>query len=117
MPIESNLTAKQLEIMKVMWQLGKGSVRDVYEALRAQRAIAYTTVMTTMKTIESSGRLKRGLRDTPISIKRSSYNILPCAKSSEISLTEYLTGPPNHCWLIWSRSVACRKRIWIRLSE
>jgi predicted transcriptional regulator len=58
-PMESSLTAKQLEIKKVVWRLGEASVRDVYEALRAQRAIAYTTVMTTMKTMESRGHLKK----------------------------------------------------------
>jgi BlaI family transcriptional regulator, penicillinase repressor len=34
-------------------------VRDVYEALREQRPIAYTTVMTTMKTMEARGHLKK----------------------------------------------------------
>jgi predicted transcriptional regulator len=58
-PIEKKLTAQQLEIMKVVWRLGEATVRDVYEALRAQRAIAYTTVMTTMKTMEARGHLKK----------------------------------------------------------
>jgi len=54
-PTENNITAQQLEIMKVVWRLGDATVRDVYEALRAQRSIAYTTVMTTMKTMEARG--------------------------------------------------------------
>ncbi|MBN1566339.1 MAG: BlaI/MecI/CopY family transcriptional regulator [Acidobacteria bacterium] len=58
-PIENKLTAQQLEIMKVVWQLGEATVRDVYEALRMQRAIAYTTVMTTMKNMEARGHLKK----------------------------------------------------------
>jgi BlaI family transcriptional regulator, penicillinase repressor len=58
-PIESQLTAQQLEIMKVVWRLGDATVRDVYEALREQRPIAYTTVMTTMKTMEARGHLKK----------------------------------------------------------
>lgn len=58
-PIETKLTVQQIEIMKVVWQLGDATVRDVYEALRLQRPIAYTTVMTTMKTMEARGHLKR----------------------------------------------------------
>ncbi len=58
-PIENQLTAQQLEIMKVVWRLGEATVRDVYEALRAQRSIAYTTVMTTMKNMEARGHLKK----------------------------------------------------------
>lgn len=53
------MTAQQIEIMKVVWRLGETTVRDVYEALRAERPIAYTTVMTTMKTMEARGHLKK----------------------------------------------------------
>ncbi len=45
--------------MKVVWDLGKASVRDVYEALLKHRHIAYTTVMTMMKILESKGHLKK----------------------------------------------------------
>jgi BlaI family transcriptional regulator, penicillinase repressor len=58
-PIATNLTTQQIEIMKIVWRLGDATVRDVYEALRAQRPIAYTTVMTTMKTMETRGHLKK----------------------------------------------------------
>ena len=58
-PISKKLTAQQIEIMKVVWQKGEATVRDVYEALRAARPIAYTTVMTTMKTMEARGHLEK----------------------------------------------------------
>ncbi|MBP2667681.1 MAG: transcriptional repressor, CopY family [Firmicutes bacterium] len=58
-PIDNTLSVQQLEIMKVVWRLGEATVRDVYEALRGQRSIAYTTVMTTMKTMEARGHLKK----------------------------------------------------------
>ena len=45
--------------MKVVWRLEKATVRDVYEALRAKRSIAYTTVMTMMKILEEKGYLKK----------------------------------------------------------
>jgi BlaI family penicillinase repressor len=53
------LTPQELAIMKVIWQLGTATVRDVYEALREKRAIAYTTVMTMMKILEEKGYLKK----------------------------------------------------------
>ena len=45
--------------MKVIWRLDKATVREVYEALRKKREIAYTTVMTMMKILEEKGYLKK----------------------------------------------------------
>ena len=45
--------------MKLVWRLEKATVRDVYEALRAERPIAYTTVMTMMRILEDKGYLKK----------------------------------------------------------
>ena len=45
--------------MKVVWRLDKATVRDVYEALRKKRDIAYTTVMTMMKILEEKGYLTK----------------------------------------------------------
>ena len=52
------LTPHELAIMKVVWRLEEATVRDVYEALRAKREIAYTTVMTMMKILQEKGYLK-----------------------------------------------------------
>jgi predicted transcriptional regulator len=53
------LTPQELAIMKVVWKLDRATVRDVYEALRQKRDIAYTTVMTMMKILEEKGYLKK----------------------------------------------------------
>ena len=53
------LTPQELAIMKVVWRLEEATVREVYEALRARREIAYTTVMTMMKILEEKGYLKK----------------------------------------------------------
>ena len=45
--------------MKLVWQLQDSTVRDIYEALLRRRKIAYTTVMTTMNTLETKGYLKK----------------------------------------------------------
>jgi BlaI family penicillinase repressor len=55
------LTPQELAIMKVVWRLKQATVRDVYEALRESRVIAYTTVMTMLKILEEKGYLKRAL--------------------------------------------------------
>ena len=49
--------------MKVIWRLGKATVREVYDALREHREIAYTTVMTMMGVLEKKGHLKKSLVD------------------------------------------------------
>ncbi len=45
--------------MKLVWSLGDSTVRDVYESLLQRRKIAYTTVMTMMKILETKGYLKK----------------------------------------------------------
>jgi predicted transcriptional regulator len=45
--------------MKVVWDAGPATVRDVYEAMRARRRIAYTTVMTMMNVLERKGHLRK----------------------------------------------------------
>lgn len=49
--------------MKVVWRLGRATVRDVYEALREHRTIAYTTVMTMLNVLETKGHLKKTAAD------------------------------------------------------
>ena len=53
------LTDAELEIMQVVWDLGKGTVRQVHERLNQQRPLAYTTVMTMMGILEDKGHLTR----------------------------------------------------------
>ena len=53
------LGLQELQIMKVVWDRGRVTVRDVYEVLRARRQVAYTTVMTMMNILDQKGFLKR----------------------------------------------------------
>ena len=62
-PAKPVLTDQELEIMKVIWDLGSATVRDVYEAILERRKIAYTTVMTMMKILEQKGHLRRKMDD------------------------------------------------------
>ncbi len=58
-PKSETLTTQELEIMKVIWPLGQATVREVYDALRARRPLAYTTVQTMMNILETKGHLKK----------------------------------------------------------
>ena len=57
------LTPQELAIMKVIWGMGSVTVRDVYERLRTERTIAYTTVMTMMRILEDKGYLTKTSAD------------------------------------------------------
>jgi BlaI family penicillinase repressor len=62
-PRHATLTPQELEIMKLVWERDSATVRDVYEALLVRRKIAYTTVMTMMKILETKGYLKKRRQD------------------------------------------------------
>jgi predicted transcriptional regulator len=62
-PANPTLTPQELAIMKVIWSRGTATVRDVYEAMRTRRQIAYTTVMTMMRILEEKGHLRKSRAD------------------------------------------------------
>jgi BlaI family penicillinase repressor len=62
-PPSTTLTGAELEIMHVVWGLEQATVRDVFEALRERRKLAYTSVMTVMKILEQKGHLKKKQED------------------------------------------------------
>jgi predicted transcriptional regulator len=49
--------------MKIIWRRESATVRDVYEELLERRKIAYTTVMTALKTLEQKGYLRAAQQD------------------------------------------------------
>jgi BlaI family penicillinase repressor len=59
----TTLTGAELEIMHVVWNLKQATVRDVYEALRERRKVAYTSVMTVMKILEQKGYLTKNQQE------------------------------------------------------
>lgn len=50
------------EIMRLIWQQGQATVKQIHRILSRQREIAYTTVMTTMSRLADKGILKRTRR-------------------------------------------------------
>ena len=63
-PKSTTLTGQELEIMKIIWSLGRATVRDIYNTLRERRSIAYTTVQTMMNILEAKGHLTKEAGDT-----------------------------------------------------
>src|ERR1039458_1937330 len=59
----TTLTEQELEIMKIVWERDRSTVRDVYETLLERRKVAYTTVMTMMKILEQKKYLKKTMAD------------------------------------------------------
>ncbi len=45
--------------MKIVWKAGRATVREVYETLLERRKVAYTTVLTMMKILETKGYLAK----------------------------------------------------------
>jgi BlaI family penicillinase repressor len=58
-PAKSVPTDQELEILKVIWEIGPSTVREVHQELLKHRKIAYTTVLTMMGILERKGHLKK----------------------------------------------------------
>ena len=54
-----HITPAELDVMKVLWQLGSGTVQQVIDALPpSETKPAYTTIMTMMKNLGEKGALE-----------------------------------------------------------
>jgi BlaI family penicillinase repressor len=53
------LTRFELEIMRVLWDLERASVREIQEKLSGKRRPAYTTVQTIVRRLEEKGSVRR----------------------------------------------------------
>lgn len=61
-PKRHTLGPLESKVMEVFWEHGEATVRDVYETMRAQRDIAYTTVLSTTRSLFAKGFLSRQLQ-------------------------------------------------------
>ena len=52
------LTEAELRLMNVVWQKGSATVGEVAEALKGDPPLAYSTVLTTLRILESKGYLR-----------------------------------------------------------
>jgi predicted transcriptional regulator len=54
----SGLTDAELRLMEVLWRAGPATVSDVADALPNDPPLAYSTVLTTLRILETKGYLK-----------------------------------------------------------
>ena len=52
-------TASELEILRVLWERGPSTVRDVHEALREKKELGYTTVLKLLQIMTAKGTVRR----------------------------------------------------------
>jgi BlaI family transcriptional regulator, penicillinase repressor len=52
-------TASELEILRVLWERGPSTVREVYELLNEQKSMGYTTVLKLLQIMAVKGSVKR----------------------------------------------------------
>jgi BlaI family penicillinase repressor len=49
---------RELEILKVLWDLGSGTVREVHQALCPNNELAFNTIQTQLRIMEDKGLVK-----------------------------------------------------------
>jgi predicted transcriptional regulator len=52
-------TASELQILQVLWEHGPSTVREVHDALRAEKPLGYTTVLKLMQIMTAKGLVRR----------------------------------------------------------
>ena len=56
------LSPAETEVLRIVWQLGKGTVQEVAGELPDKRKITYATVQTLLRRLENKGYLKHNNR-------------------------------------------------------
>jgi predicted transcriptional regulator len=51
----ATLTEAELRLMKILWERGESSVSDLAATLPPKQALAYTSILTTIKILENKG--------------------------------------------------------------
>ena len=52
------LTEAELRVMKVLWERGSGTVQQVLDSMEEKPALAYNSVLTTIRVLERKGYLE-----------------------------------------------------------
>lgn len=58
-PKHEQPTPGELEVLKILWERGPATVREVHDALNAERPRAYTSVMSLMNVMAEKGLVAR----------------------------------------------------------
>ena len=55
-------SGRELEILKILWELGSGSVRQVYERMCPREELAFNTVQTLLRIMDDKGLVSHAAR-------------------------------------------------------
>ena len=55
-------SGRELEILKILWELGPASVREVHERMTQDTPLAFNTVQTLLRIMDDKGLVKHRLR-------------------------------------------------------
>lgn len=82
-PTKANPTDFELAILKVLWQHGPSTAREVLERLRGRRQVGYTTVLKMLQLMEEKGM---------VSVDRSARSHVYAPRMREASTLRRLVG-------------------------
>lgn len=57
-PQSTSLTDAEQRVMAILWKRGEASVQEVTDALRSRHALAYTTVLSTLRIMVDKGYVR-----------------------------------------------------------
>jgi predicted transcriptional regulator len=55
-------SGREIEILKVLWELGSASVREVYERMCPHEELAFNTIQTLLRIMDEKGLVKHAAR-------------------------------------------------------
>ncbi len=55
-------SGREIEILKVLWELGSASVREVYERMCPNEELAFNTIQTLLRIMDEKGLVKHATR-------------------------------------------------------
>jgi predicted transcriptional regulator len=85
----SNLTEAELRLMEVLWRNGPATVADIAEELPKQPGLAYNTVLTTMRILETKGYARH---DKPKQGRAFIYRPVVSREQASRSAVRHLLG-------------------------
>jgi predicted transcriptional regulator len=75
------LTEAELRLMKMLWALGESTVSELVEAIPECEALAYTSVLTTVRVLEQKGYVRHRQEGR-------AFLYMPCVAEQEASRSE-----------------------------
>jgi len=81
----------EAEILRIVWDKGQVTVRDVYEELRLRRRIAYTTVMSVLRNLAAKSLLEQD-KSKPAYLYAPAVSDIEVAEAILDALVEKIMG-------------------------